>query len=91
MIKTPLTFAEAFDLPLTLDLPTAAKALGICRATAYRLIHTDAFPCSVLRIGRHYRIPTALLMEALGLEQVPVHAEHIKSGIHHAREYEEVR
>ncbi|WP_157250970.1 helix-turn-helix domain-containing protein [Nonomuraea typhae] len=91
MIKRPLTFTEAFDLPLTLDLLTAAKALGICRGTAYRLIRADAFPCTVLRIGRHYRISTVLLMEALGLEQIPVQTEHIKSGIGHARDYEEDR
>jgi excisionase family DNA binding protein len=89
MIRTPLTFAEAFDLPLMLDLSTAARALGICRSTAYRLIHADLFPCAVLRVGHRYRIPTALLMEALGLEQVPVHAEDIESGVDHARVSEE--
>ncbi|MBA9003025.1 helix-turn-helix domain-containing protein [Thermomonospora cellulosilytica] len=89
MTKTPLTFAEVFGLPLVLDLRTAAKALGICPATAYRLIRSGAFPCTVLRVGHHYRIPTALLMEALGVEEVPVLAEDIESGVVHAQTIEE--
>lgn len=43
MIGTPMTFAEAFYLPLVVDLGTAARALGICSSTAYRLIHSATF------------------------------------------------
>ncbi|MFB6555621.1 helix-turn-helix domain-containing protein, partial [Streptomyces sp. NPDC056405] len=55
-----------FDLPVAVDLRTAARALGIGSTTAYRLIREHEFPCPVLRIGRRYRIPTNELMRALG-------------------------
>ncbi|MFH9887258.1 helix-turn-helix domain-containing protein [Streptomyces luteogriseus] len=70
----PLGFAEAFDLPLSVDLRTAARAFGICPATAYKLIRLGAFPCPVLRIGGQYRIPTAYMLRTLGIEERPVYA-----------------
>ncbi|MDB1090141.1 helix-turn-helix domain-containing protein [Streptomyces sp. ACA25] len=70
----PLGFAEALDLPLSVDLRTAARAFGICPATAYKLIRLGAFPCPVLRVGGRYRIPTAYLLRALGIEERPVYA-----------------
>ncbi|MGW5350355.1 helix-turn-helix domain-containing protein [Streptomyces sp. NPDC004031] len=75
-----LTFSEAFDLPLAIDLVTAARAFGICPTTAYKLIHLDAFPCQVLQVGRQYRIPTASLLRALGIEERPVYAVDLESG-----------
>ncbi|MFJ2895164.1 helix-turn-helix domain-containing protein [Streptomyces sp. WC2508] len=70
----PLGFAEALDLPLSVDLRTAARAFGICPATAYKLIRLSAFPCPVLRVGGRYRIPTADLLRTLGIEERPVYA-----------------
>jgi hypothetical protein len=69
----PLSFAEAFDLPLTVDLRTAARAFGFCPATAYRLISRDRFPCTVLRTGHRYRIPTADMLRALGIDERPIY------------------
>ncbi|MFB6607963.1 helix-turn-helix domain-containing protein [Streptomyces noursei] len=63
-----------FDLPVAVDLRTAARALGIASTTAYRLIREDEFPCPVLRVGRKYRIPTTELMRALGIEDRPVYS-----------------
>lgn len=76
-----LTFAEAFDLPLSVDLRTAARAFAVCPATAYRLIHLGRFPCTVVRLGHQYRIPTASLMRALGVENLPVYAADIEAGV----------
>ncbi|MGP3925246.1 helix-turn-helix domain-containing protein [Streptomyces sp. 8N616] len=70
----PLGFAEALDLPLSVDLRTAARAFGICPATAYKLIRLGSFPCPVLRVGGRYRIPTAYLLRTLGIEERPVYA-----------------
>ncbi|MFD7580127.1 DNA-binding protein [Kitasatospora sp. NPDC059811] len=70
----PLTFPELFDLPLSVDLRTAARAFGICLATAYNLVHRDAFPCPVIRTGYRYRVPTVGLLSALGIEELPVYA-----------------
>ncbi|MBX7554865.1 helix-turn-helix domain-containing protein [Streptomyces sp. tea 10] len=69
-----LSFTEMFDLPVAVDLRTAARALGICSTTAYRLIRNDEFPCPVLRVGRRYRIPTTELMRALGIEDRPLYS-----------------
>ncbi|MGW4318884.1 helix-turn-helix transcriptional regulator [Streptomyces sp. NPDC004684] len=70
----PLGFAEAFDLPLSIDLRTAARAFGICPATAYKLISLGTFPCPVLRVGGRYRIPTAYVLRTLGIEERPIYA-----------------
>ncbi|MFE7113889.1 helix-turn-helix domain-containing protein [Streptomyces sp. NPDC057654] len=69
-----LSFTEMFDLPVAVDLRTAARALGIASTTAYRLIREDEFPCSVLRVGGRYRIPTNGLMHALGIEDRPLYS-----------------
>ncbi|MEV6904621.1 helix-turn-helix domain-containing protein [Amycolatopsis sp. NPDC051372] len=47
---------------------TAARALRIGRTTAYALASSGSFPCTVLRVGGEYRVPTAGLLRALGLE-----------------------
>ncbi|MEF3117861.1 helix-turn-helix domain-containing protein [Streptomyces chrestomyceticus] len=79
-----MSFAEAFDLPLCIDLRTAARAFGVCPGTAYKLIRLGRFPCPVLRVGWHYRIPTAYLLSALGIEERPVYADDLESGAAHA-------
>lgn len=66
-------FAELFDLPVVMTLTMAANALGVCTATASRLIRSDAFPCTVLRVGRQYRIPTAEFLRAIGVHELPVY------------------
>jgi hypothetical protein len=51
----------------TVDLMTAARALGLGRTKAYNLAKRDQFPCRVIRIGEVYRIPTPGLLELLGV------------------------
>ncbi len=63
-----LTRAELLALPVTLDIPTAARALGLGRSTAYELARRGEFPCRILRIGSSYRVPTADLLRVLGIE-----------------------
>ncbi|MFG2176126.1 helix-turn-helix domain-containing protein [Streptomyces niveus] len=84
----PLTFAEVFNLPVAVDLRTAARALGICTDTAYRLVRQGAFPCPVMRVGGLYRIPTSPLIRALGIEERPVYAVDLETGIGLARDSE---
>ncbi|MFQ6142261.1 helix-turn-helix domain-containing protein [Streptomyces seoulensis] len=69
-----LSFTEMFDLPVAVDLRTAARALGIGSTTAYRLIRENEFPCPILRVGGRYRIPTNELMRALGIEDRPLYS-----------------
>ena len=41
------------------------------RTVAYELVRTDRFPTPVLRVGRQIKIPTAYLLELLGLSTEP--------------------
>ena len=81
-----LTFPELFDLPVTVDMKTAAAALGISMTTAYRLAQQGAFPCAYLRLGNRYRIPTSRLMFSLGIELEPVDARDVAAGAAFAAE-----
>jgi predicted DNA-binding transcriptional regulator AlpA len=67
----PSTREELLGLPAVVDLTTAAGVLGIGRTCAYELVRTGTWPTPVLRIGRLIRIPTAPLLELVGLERVP--------------------
>lgn len=79
--RDPLTFTEVFDLPVAIDLRTAARALGICTQTAYRLVRRGTFPCPVLRVGGRFRVPTTPLMRALGIEERPLYAVDLEAGL----------
>jgi predicted DNA-binding transcriptional regulator AlpA len=59
---------ELLALPATVDLVTAARALGIGRTTAYQLARAGEFPIPVLRLGARYRVVTSGLLAALGIE-----------------------
>jgi hypothetical protein len=80
-VETPLTFREIFNLPVSVDLRTAARAFGMCLGTAYRLVARDAFPCDTVRVGRRHRVLTVDLLRALGIEERPVFADEIADGV----------
>ena len=61
-----VTIAQLRATP-TVDLMTAAAALGLGRTKAYELARRAQFPCRVIRIGEVYRVPTAGLLELLGV------------------------
>jgi predicted DNA-binding transcriptional regulator AlpA len=63
-----MTADEIKSLPAAVDLPTAARALGLGRSAAYELVRTGAWPTPVLRLGRLIKIPSAPLAVLLGLE-----------------------
>ena len=62
----PVTISQ-LRASATVDLMTAARALGLGRTKAYELAKQDRFPCRVIRIGDTYRVPTAGLLELLGV------------------------
>ncbi|MGO8726141.1 MAG: DNA-binding protein [Streptosporangiaceae bacterium] len=62
----PVTTAQ-LRASATVDLMTAARALGLGRTKAYELARRDQFPCRLIRIGDTYRIPTPGLLELLGV------------------------
>jgi predicted DNA-binding transcriptional regulator AlpA len=65
-----MTSTDVYDMPPVIDLPAAARLLGIGRTAAYELVRTDAWPTPVLRLGRLVRIPSAPLLDLLGIPPV---------------------
>ncbi len=77
---TPVTITD-LRATATVDLMTAARALGLGRTKAYDLARHQQFPCRVIRIGDTYRIPTAGLLELLGL--APEEPRHQTLAVRH--------
>ncbi|MET7340442.1 helix-turn-helix transcriptional regulator [Streptomyces sp. NPDC087866] len=75
----------ASDLyPKFVDLPAAAKALGIARTTAYRMVRTGSFPCPTTYMGRSHQVPTKALMHSMSIADSIVHADDVENGAAHA-------
>jgi hypothetical protein len=66
-----MTATEVRSLPAIVDVVTAAEVLGIGRTVAYELVRADRFPTPVVRVGHQIKIPTAYLLELLGLSTDP--------------------
>jgi hypothetical protein len=62
-----LTADQVRALPAVVDVVTAGEVLGIGRSVAYELVRTNRFPTPVLRLGKQIKIPTAYLIDLLGL------------------------
>jgi hypothetical protein len=67
--KLTLTSSELRELPVSVDLMTAAAALGLGRTKAYELARRGEFPCRLLRVGGTYLVPTAGLLRVLGVDR----------------------
>lgn len=66
-MATPrMSRAELLALPVSVDLPTAGRALGIGRSTAYELARRGDFPVPVLALGNKFRVNRADLFRELG-------------------------
>lgn len=52
-------------LPPLVDVPTAARVLGIGRTLAYELVRTHRWPTTVVRMGKIIRIPTAAIVRII--------------------------
>lgn len=67
--KVAMTEDEVRALPVAVDLPTAARALGLGRTAAYELVRSGAWPTPVPRLGRLIKVPRApLLIRGGGFE-----------------------
>jgi hypothetical protein len=51
------------SLPAVLDVPEAARLLGIGRTLAYELVRTNQWPTPIIRVGRLIKIPSGPLLE----------------------------
>jgi hypothetical protein len=67
MTTATLSEEEVRALPAVVDVATAAIVLGIGRTAAYELIRTNNWPTPVLRLGKLIRIPSAPLLDLVGL------------------------
>ena len=59
---------ELKALPAVIDVPTAARVLGLGRAAAYQLVKEGQWPTPVFRVGKQIRIPTAPLLALLCIQ-----------------------
>lgn len=64
-----ITEEQLRALPPVVDVPTAAAVLGVGRTAAYELIRTNAWPTPTLRLGKLIRVPTAPLLQLVGVER----------------------
>ncbi|MFE5965702.1 DNA-binding protein [Streptomyces sp. NPDC056463] len=62
-----MTLDELLALPPTVNVTTAARALGIGVHKAYALIKEGAFPVRTLPLGSTVKVPTAALWSVLGV------------------------
>lgn len=58
------------DLPPTITVEQAGEVLGISRRSAYRAATTGELP--TIRLGRRLLVPTARLLDLLGLPAAQV-------------------
>lgn len=58
------------DVPATISLEQAGQILGVSRRTAYRAAARGQIP--TLRLGRRIFVPTARLLDLLGLAPADV-------------------
>jgi predicted DNA-binding transcriptional regulator AlpA len=60
---------ELQSLPAVVDVPTAARVMGMGRTAAYELIRVGGWPTPVFRLGKLIRIPTAPMLDLLGVTE----------------------
>jgi predicted DNA-binding transcriptional regulator AlpA len=60
-----LTLREIRRLPATVDVPTAARALGVGRSTLYEAIRLGSSPVKVITVQRRVVVLTASLINVL--------------------------
>lgn len=65
--RLAMSATELRELPATVDLPTAGRALGIGRTTCYALCRRGEFPVPVIRVGSKLRVAREPLLAALGV------------------------
>jgi hypothetical protein len=65
--EAPFTVAEVLALPVTVDLMTTARALGISKTVAYQLARAGQYPVPLYRVGVRYRCLRSTLLTHLGI------------------------
>ncbi len=68
MPRNQLSYEQVLALPVTVDVVTAAHALGLSRDGAYDLLRRGEFPVRTIKVGRLRRVPRAELLRVLGID-----------------------
>ncbi len=68
------------QLPPTISVEHAGSILGVSRRAAYRAVHRGELPA--VRIGRRLLVPSAKLLDLLGIDAIPpdVDSGHAAAG-----------
>lgn len=66
-MTTTALVLDLTNLPPTLDLVEAARLLGIGRTLAYEMVREGTWPTPIIRAGRKIRVPSAPVLQILGL------------------------
>lgn len=64
MAKRP-TLDEIRGWPATVDIPTAAPAVGVSKSYGYELAKRGEFPARVIKVGSRLRVVTSSLIPLL--------------------------
>jgi predicted DNA-binding transcriptional regulator AlpA len=65
MQESPAQHTVSSVMPVMLDVPAAARLLGVGRTLAYDLIRAGRWPTPVIRVGRLIRVPSGPILELL--------------------------
>jgi hypothetical protein len=63
-----MTLPDPGERPTVPLWPDAARAFGLGWARAFERARRGELPFTIFRLGRSYRVPTAALRRALGLD-----------------------
>ena len=69
-----ISMAQFMRLPVTVDIPQAARVLGLSRKEALDLVWKGQFPCPVITPGRNCRVATPRLLKTPGINLKEVRA-----------------
>jgi Helix-turn-helix domain len=64
-VTAPLTMKDIRDWPPTVDVGSAAQALGVSRSSLYEAIRTGRCPVRTLTVGHRRKVLTASLVAVL--------------------------
>jgi hypothetical protein len=70
-VTQPLSKAELLELPPVINLATLGRALGLSEPVVRERARRDEFAAlgiRVLQLGAQYRVPTADVLQFLGIE-----------------------
>lgn len=69
LVRPVPTVDEIRTWGATVDVPAGCAVFGISDSHGYELIKRGEFPARVIKVGRRYRLVTASILAALGVDE----------------------